>query len=260
MKKNRLLELWSDGQPVINGWLSIGNSFTAEIMASQGYDSMVIDAQHGLLDYADSVGMMQAMRASGTVPIVRVPWLAPDAVMRALDAGAYGILCPMINTREQAEELVSYMRYPPQGGRSFGPVRALFSAGADYAREANNEVFCMAMIETAEAMTNLEDICATPGLDAVYIGPADLSIGMTDGRLPPGVDIEEQEMINAFKTILAAAHKAGIKAGLHCAAPEYAARAVEWGFDFVTLMNDVKLLAAASGASVSRTRELLGKT
>ncbi len=258
MTPNKLKLLWRDGKPAINGWLSIGNSFSAEIMATQGYDSLVIDMQHGLLDYAESVTMMQAIHSSGAVPIIRVPWLDPVHIMKALDAGAYGILCPMISNREQAEQLVSCMRYPPQGNRSFGPIRAAFSAGADYASEANNEVFCLAMIETAEGMANLKDIVSTPGLDGVYIGPADLALALSNGALAPGFDREEPEMIENYKTILAAAHDAGIKACMHCGSPDYAKRAVDWGFDFVTLLNDARLLAASAGASVARARELIG--
>lgn len=260
MIENKVKQLWQQGKPVINGWLSIGNAFSAEIVAAQGYDSMVIDMQHGLLDYTQAVQMMQAIRSSGTVPIVRVPWLDPAQIMKSLDAGAYGILCPMINNREEAEMLVSCMRYPPDGARSFGPVRAIYSAGDNYVKEANSQVICLAMIETAEGMKNLKEIVSTPGLDAVYIGPADLGLGITDGRLEPVIDREEPEMIEAFKTILAAAHDAGIKAGMHCGAPEYAKLSVDWGFDFVSLMNDARMLTAAAAQSAGQTRELLGRS
>ena len=118
MKQNSIKQLWKHNKPVINGWLSIANAFTAEIMAEQGYDSLTIDLQHGIVDYQAAVGMLQAMRASDVTPLARVPWLDPAAIMKALDAGAYGVICPMINTRAQAEELVSYMRYPPVGTRS----------------------------------------------------------------------------------------------------------------------------------------------
>jgi len=201
--------------------------------------------------------MLQAMRASGVTPLARVPWLDPAAIMKALDAGAYGIICPMVNNRAQAQELVSYMRYPPRGTRSFGPTRANFSAGSDYPSHANDEVICLAMIETAEAMHNLDEIVSTPGLDGVYIGPADLSIGISDGRLPPGFDREEPEMVEAIKKILTAAHAAGIAAGLHCGSPAYAAKAIGWGFNLTTLNNDVRLLAGAAAASVNETRQLL---
>lgn len=257
MKPNSIKQLWKHSKPAINGWLSIANAFTAEIMAEQGYDSITIDLQHGIVDYQAAVGMLQAMRASEVTLLARVPWLDPAAIMKVLDAGAYGVICPMINTRAQAEELVSYMRYPPLGTRSFGPTRANFSAGADYGREANENVICFAMIETAEALRNVGEIAATPGLDGLYIGPADLTLGLTGTRYPTGFDREEPELIEAIQRILSAAHDAGIRAALHCGSPAYAAKAVGWGFDLVTISNDVRLLAGAAGASVAAVRKLL---
>lgn len=260
MRKNRLRKLWDAGKPVINGWLSIPNAFSAEIMAAQGYDSLTIDAQHGVIDYADMVGMLQGMRATPVTPIVRVPWNEPAAIMKALDAGAYGIICPMVNTRAQAEALVDCMRYPPRGGRSFGPTRAQFAAGGNYAAEANDEVFCLAMIETQEAMDNLDEIVTTPGLDGVYIGPADLSLGLSNGKLAPGFDRQEPEMIAAKKTILEKAKGAGILAALHCGSPEYAAKAIDWGFHMTTIGSDARLMASAAESSVKQVHGLLGST
>jgi 4-hydroxy-2-oxoheptanedioate aldolase len=258
MIKNGIKRLWADGKPVLNGWLSIANSFSAEIMAAQGYDSVTIDMQHGIVGYDGAVPMLQAMRASGVTPMVRVPWLDPADIMKALDAGAYGVVCPMINTRAEAEQLVSYVRYPPHGVRSFGPSRALFSAGAGYANEADDEMVCLAMIETAQAFDNLEDILATPGLDGVYIGPADLTLGLQGRKYAPGFDRREPEMIDAIKHILDRAHKAGKRAALHNGTADYAAEAVGWGFDLVTVSNDVRLLAGAAEASVKKFRELTG--
>jgi len=257
MIKNQLKALWQGGKPAINGWLAIPSAFSAEVMAAQGFDSVTVDIQHGIIDYPDAVPMFQAMRASGVVPLARVPWLDPGAIMKVMDAGAYGVICPMVNSRAEAERLVSYMRYAPVGTRSFGPTRANFSAGGGYATEANDEILCIAMIETAEAMENLDEIVSTPGLDGVYIGPADLTLALGQGRLAPGFDREEPELVAAIRRILAAAKGAGIRAGLHCGAPEYAAKAIGWGFDLVTLSNDVRLLAAAAAAAVSRTRALL---
>lgn len=244
---------------MLNGWLSIPNAFTAEIMAEQGYDAISIDLQHGLVDYQTAVAMFQAMRTSGVALMARVPWLEPGIIMKMLDAGAYGVICPMINTREEAERLVSYVRYPPTGTRSFGPSRAVISAGADYGVKADATVVCFAMIETAEAFANLDEIVATPGLDGVYVGPADLTLGLTGMRHPIGFDREEPEMVDAIKRILAAAKRAGIKAALHCGTPGYAAKAVGWGFDLVTLTNDVRLLAAAAAASIAATRAGIGQ-
>ena len=165
----------------------------------------------------------------------------------------------MINTAEEAERLVCYMRYPPHGVRSFGPTRANFSAGADYGQHADSEVLCFAMIETAEALANVESIATTRGLDGLYIGPADLTLGLTGRKYPTGFDREEPEMLDAIQRILEAAHKAGIRVGLHCGAPAYAAKAVGWGFDLVTISNDVRLLAGAAGASVAAARKAIGE-
>lgn len=258
MIPNRLHAIWAEGRTSVNGWLSIGNSFTAEIMAAQGYDSLTVDIQHGALDYSHMLPMFQAIRASGAMPMARVPWNDPGIVMKALDAGAYGIICPMVNSAEEAARFAACLRYPPDGQRSFGPTRVAFAAGAGYAQEANANMLGIAMIETAEAMANLDAIAATPGVDALYIGPADLTLSLTNGRLPPGFDREEPEMIEAIRSILAAARRHGKRAGLHCGTPDYAARAAGWGFDLVTVSGDARLLAAAAGASIERVRALLG--
>jgi 4-hydroxy-2-oxoheptanedioate aldolase len=259
MIPNKLKRLWADGKPTLNGWCSIGNPFTAEIMAAQGYDSVTIDVQHGALDYAAALPMLQAMGASGVVPLARVPWLEPGIIMKVLDAGAYGVICPMVSTPEQAAEFVGYMRYPPLGQRSFGPTRVAFAAGADYWPEADSELLAFAMIETVEGMANLDAIAATPGLDGLYVGPADLTLGLAQGRLAPGFDREEPEMIAALRQILAAAKTNGIRAALHCGTPEYAARAIGWGFDMTTVSGDSRLLAGAAAASVATFRQLVGR-
>ncbi|MBY5610483.1 2,4-dihydroxyhept-2-ene-1,7-dioic acid aldolase [Rhizobium leguminosarum] len=259
MIKNKLKEIWAEGRPSINGWLSIGNAFTAEIMAAQGYDSVSIDIQHGALDYNSVLPMFQAMRASGVVPMARVPWLEPGIIMKVLDAGAYGVICPMVNTAAQAAEFVSYLRYPPHGQRSFGPTRVSFAAGPNYAGEANEEILAFAMVETKQAMENLDAIAATPGLDGIYVGPADLTFSLTDGRLAPAFDREEPEMIEALQRIVAACKKNRIRAALHCGTPEYAARAIQWGFDMTTVSGDTRLLAAAAAASVTKFRDLVGQ-
>jgi len=248
---NPLRQHWAAGQPVVNAWLSIPNNFTAEILANQRYNCLTIDMQHGLIDYQAMLGMLQAIHRRGPAALVRVPWLDPAYVMKALDAGAHGVICPMIETRDQAEQLVRFMRYPPQGQRSFGPTRARLVMGADYAATANAEVLCLAMIETRRGMDNLHDIVTTPGLDAVYIGPADLTLGLTGDRYRFGQDRTEPEMIEAFRTILEAAHAAGIKAGLHCATSGYAVQALEWGFDMVTFATDAALLRDGASASLA---------
>src|SRR5262249_8577474 len=160
------------------GWLSVSHGFTAEVMARQGFDALCVDMQHGLTDLNSLWPMLQAISQTETVPVVRVPWNEPAVIMRALDMGAYAIIVPLINTAEEAAAAVSACRYPPVGSRSSGPLRAALYGGANYQAEANGEIVVLAMIETKEGLANLESICATPGLDGIYIGPADLSYAL----------------------------------------------------------------------------------
>ncbi len=259
MHRNALKALWAADRPALNGWCSIGNPFTAEIMAAQGYDSVTIDMQHGALDYAAVLPMMQAMKASGAVLMARAPWLDAGAIMKLLDAGAQGIICPMINNRAEAEEFVSYMRYPPLGRRSFGPTRAAFAMPGYTVGSTNAEVLALAMIETADGVENLDAIAATPGLDGIYVGPADLTLGTQNGRLAPGMDREEPEMIAIIRRIAEVCRANGIVACLHCGTPEYAAKAISWGYMLTTVGGDVGHLARAAGASVAAWRAATGR-
>ena len=243
MRENRLRTLWKNDQTAINGWLAIPNSFSAEVMAHQGWDTLTIDMQHGVIDYAALVPMLQAISTTATVPIVRVPWLEPGIVMKALDAGAYGIICPMVNTREEAQRLVAYTNYAPKGTRSFGPVRATLYGGADYAQRANDTVVRFAMIETAQALDNLDDILSVEGLDAIYIGPSDLSLAL---GCRPVFDDVDPPVAQAIDHIVARAKAHGVVAGIHNGVPEVAKARVAKGFRFVTLGSDARMLAAGS--------------
>jgi 4-hydroxy-2-oxoheptanedioate aldolase len=253
----RIKGLWNSGQAIVCGWLLLPDSLTAEIMANQGYDIVTIDLQHGLIDYQTAVSMLQAMNGSSTVPFARVPWLDPAIIMKLLDAGILGIICPMTNTADEARRLASYVRYPPVGERSFGPARAGFIVDPDYGGKANDMVKCLAMIETAEGYRNVEEIVQVDGIDGVYIGPIDLTLGLYGNDLPIGIDREEPEMIEAIKKILNSAHAAGKKAGIHCGTPEYAARMTDLGFDMVALSTDLSLFSAASKSSLEATRRLM---
>ncbi|MDR7093177.1 HpcH/HpaI aldolase family protein [Hydrogenophaga laconesensis] len=243
MRPNRLREIWARGGAVANGWLAIPNSFSAETMAHQGWDSLTVDLQHGVVDYQAMVTMLQAISTTDTVPVVRVPWLEPGILMKALDAGAYGVICPMVNTRADAEKLVAYTHYAPRGTRSFGPVRALLYGGADYPKHANDTIVTFAMIETAQALENLDDIMSTPGLDAIYIGPSDLSLAL---GCNPTFDDLDPKAAQAVEHILARAKAHGLVAGIHNGSPEAAARRIAMGFQFVTISSDARLIAAGS--------------
>jgi 4-hydroxy-2-oxoheptanedioate aldolase len=243
MRENRLRSIWKGGGAAVNGWLAIANSFSAETMAHQGWDTLTIDLQHGVVDYQAMVTMLQAISTTATVPVVRVPWLEPGIVMKTLDAGAYAVICPMVNTREDAQRLVAYTNYAPRGTRSFGPVRAQLYGGADYFQHANDTVVRFAMIETAQALDNLDAILSVEGIDAIYIGPSDLSISL---GCRPDFDNPEPKAAQAIEHILERAKAHGVVAGIHNGAPEAALARIAKGFQFVTVASDARLLAAGS--------------
>lgn len=237
MRANRLREVWAEGRPVINVWCNIGSAFMAEALAGQGWDALTVDTQHGLIGYEDMVAMLQAISATPVTPLVRVSWNNPGEIMRALDAGAYGVICPMINNRAEAEAFVGACRYPPLGGRSFGPIRAALVAGAGYAEEANDQLLAFAMIETAEGLGKVDEIVATPGLDGIYIGPSDLSLSL-GGK--PAQDNQDPMILAAFDRILASAHAADRKVGVHTQSVAYSQQMIERGFDLVTVGADIR--------------------
>jgi 4-hydroxy-2-oxoheptanedioate aldolase len=251
MRENRLRSIWKSGGAAVNGWLAIPDGFAAETMAHQGWDTLTIDVQHGLIDYAAMVTMLQAISTTATVPVVRVPWLEPGILMKALDAGAYAVICPMVNTREDAQKLVAYTHYAPRGTRSFGPTRALLYGGADYFQHANDSIVTFAMIETAQALENLDAILSVEGLDAVYIGPSDLSISL---GCTPAFDELEPKAAQAVEHVLARAKAHGIVAGIHNGTPEAALGRIARGFQFVTVGSDARLLAAGSQQILSKMR------
>ncbi len=255
MKENRLRTLWKADRTAVNGWLAVPNAFSAEVMAHQGWDTLTIDLQHGVIDYQAMVGMLQAIGTTPTVPIVRVPWLEPGILMKALDAGAYGVICPMVNTREDAQRLVAYTSYAPRGTRSFGPVRALMVGGADYPQHANHTIVRFAMIETAQALDNLDDILSVEGLDAIYIGPSDLSLSL---GCRPVFDDVDPKAAEAIAHILARAKAHGLQAGIHNGVPSGALARSAMGFRFVTVSSDARLLAAGSQQILAEMRKAPG--
>ena len=254
MRPNRLRTIWKSGDAAVNGWLAIPNGFSAETMAHQGWDTLTIDLQHGVVDYQAMVGMLQAISTTPTVPIVRVPWLEPGILMKTLDAGAYGVICPMVNTREDAQKLVAWTHYAPRGTRSFGPVRALLYGGADYPQHANDTIVTFAMIETAKAVDNLDDILSVEGLDAIYIGPSDLSLAL---GCRPVFDDVDPKAAQAIDHILARAKAHGVVAGIHNGNPEGALARIAKGFQFVTVSSDARLMAAGAQQVLAKMRATL---
>ena len=251
MRANIVKQRWQAGEACVNGWCAIPNSFSAELMAHSGWDSLTIDLQHGMADYQTAVTMLQAISTTDVPPLARVPWLEPGIIQRMLDAGSMGIICPMINSADEAEKFVGACKYTPLGYRSSGPVRAAIYAGADYIANANDEILAIAMIETMEAIENLDAILSTPGLDGVYIGPTDLAL--TIGK-PPVLDPTDADVVANIEKIIDAANAKGLGAGIHCGSPEYAAKMIARGAKLVTIGSDGRLLQSAAQAAVAKCK------
>ncbi|MGI9522679.1 MAG: HpcH/HpaI aldolase family protein [Hyphomicrobiaceae bacterium] len=251
MKPNKLRSAWKSGANTINGWLGLPNTMSAEVVARAGFDSVTIDMQHGCVPFESVVPMFQAICNTDAVPMIRVPWNEPGIIMRVLDAGAYGVICPMINTVEEARALVSACRYPPLGARSNGPFRASFYAGSDYVKHANDEILVFAMIETETAISNLQEILKVEGLDGVYVGPADLGLSLgEEATLAP----TSQKVLDGIKKIADLTNAAGLIPGIHCDRPETILTRYKTGYRYATLLNDTRLLAAACQNGVNAVR------
>jgi len=245
MRKNRVKEIWESGGAVLNGWCSIPSSFSAEVMAHQGFDSITIDMQHGVVDYQVALTMLQAISTTDVTPMARVPWNDPGRLMKILDAGAFGVICPMINTREDAEAFVGACKYPPMGFRSFGPIRAKYYAGGsshgggDYHVDANEHTLAIAQIETRQAIENLDEILSVPGLGGVYVGPSDLAMALGS---EPRKGQSDPDVIEARNFILETCKRHGIPAGIHTNSTEVAVNMIKQGFQLASLQSDDRFL------------------
>lgn len=234
----------------LGAWISLREPIAAEVASRAGYDYVCVDMQHGLADY-DMMGRMLAATALGTsLPIVRVPWNEPGAISRALDAGALGLIVPMVNTAEEAAAVVAAAKYPPVGARSHGPLAARIRFGDDYVAQANRIVSVIPMIETAEAVENVEAIASVPGVDGLYIGPADLSISL---GLAPAGDQDDRRFIDALERTVAACRQTGILPGIHASA-ELAAKRRGQGFRFITVGFDFGPMSAGLSSALRAAR------
>jgi 4-hydroxy-2-oxoheptanedioate aldolase len=249
MRPNTVKRNLLAGKPQIGGWLNIPSSLTAEVMAHQGFDWLCVDTQHGAIDFATAFPMLQAISTTDTMPFVRVPWNEPSIIMKYLDAGAYGIIVPMIETKEDAERAVWAMRYPPAGMRSSGPFRATIYGGSDYQANANDELLLAVMIETAKAIENLDAIASVPGVDALYIGPSDLSQAL---GLGPRYDADNPKHAETVTKIREACERHGKIPGVHTGGATLSSRYIREGFKMVLLTSD------GAGVASGAQRELSG--
>jgi 4-hydroxy-2-oxoheptanedioate aldolase len=254
MRENTAKARWKSGEVTVGGWLSIPSPFVAEVMAHQGFDWVTIDMQHGLIDYQVAVTMLQAISTTPTIPFVRVPWNEFGIIGKMLDAGAYGIIIPMVNSVEEAKAAVAACRYYPEGSRSFGPIRAGYYGGPDYFANANREIAVIPMIETQRALDNLDDILSVPGIDAVYVGPADLSI--TLGQQPA---MNNEGAFEAARIRIAeTCRRHGVTPGIHANAGLTAKHAAA-GYQMITISGDVGAIAAAASRDLQAARDAAPK-
>lgn len=257
MRKNTLKEIWARGGAVVNGWCSIPSSFSAEIMAHQGFDSICIDMQHGAVGYQIAVTMLQAISTTPVIPLTRVPWNDPGRLMKILDAGSYGVICPMINTPDQAADLVRACKYPPTGIRSFGPIRAKYYAGGgthgggDYHEFANEETLVIPQIETREAISNLDEILQVPGIGAIYVGPSDLAMALGS---QPRAGQKDPAVVEARSTIVESCKRHGIPAGIHTPSSAVAMEMIQQGFQLTTIASDDRFLMTKAKEEITAIR------
>ena len=258
MRSNKIKAMWREGKPAAAGWLSTGNTYLAEAMAHAGYDAVIIDMQHGMSVTTDkAIACLQAISTTDTVPMVRLPWNDPQVIQFVLDAGAYGVIVPLVNTYDDAVAAGRASRYPPVGDRSFGANRARFYAGADYAEHANEEIIVLVMIETLQAVENLEQIAKAPGIDGFYIGPSDLAVSM---GLSPGPDaFKNPDHLAACQRVLDVANASGMVPCHHSAGPADAARLFAQGFKLSQIGSDILMVTNSAASALQTLAEERGK-
>ncbi len=256
MRPNKIRELWQAGKPVVTGWCTTPDPYTTEAMTRAGFDALILDMQHGMTIGPDRAGVwLQIVGQSDAAPIVRIPWNEPAYAQWVLDAGAMGVIVPMINTVEDARKAIGACKYPPIGYRSNGPTRARFF-GTDYFARANEETLCLLMMETVEGIENMEQIAQLPGCDGFYIGPTDLAVAM---GLPPTMDCKDPQHVALVQKVIDTAKKHGKNAGIHVTGPEEGLRRWKQGFNLNPICVDIQVLIAGIKRNVADFREGLNK-
>ena len=242
---------WSAGEIAWAGWLVSDSPAAAGALANAGFDAVVTDLQHGSATLNELRGIVAAIEGTPAVPFARTAWNDPAELMRVLDLGVRGVICPMVGSRREAEAFVRACRYPPDGTRSYGPIHAPFGAGYEQARTANEQVLLFAMIETADGLANLDEIAATAGLDGLFVGPADLSLAL---GLSSCANLADPELVKYLDDIRDAAERHGLVPGIHAPVVEHAAEMAARGFRFVSCAVDIDLLGEGAAAALRAVR------
>lgn len=244
MKNNRLLDLFRNRQSAIAGWMSFDSAYAAELAGSSGFDAVVVDCQHGMAGHAQMLAMLQALSHTVAVPMVRVSQNNLAEINRALDAGAYGVICPLVNSPADALSFGRACRYPIdgiEGDRSFGPARGLLVGGSDYPQHANSQILALAMIETRAGLDVVEEIAAVSQIDGLFVGPSDLGISL---GLGPGASHEHPMLADAIGRIQRAADACGKVTGIWCNSADMAKTMLDKGLNLVVPGHDAIWLKA----------------
>ncbi len=251
MRVNMVKQKLQRGEPSIGTWVSTGDPLVAEILAHAGFDWLTVDMEHNAIDMRDLMGCFQAIATTDTVPFVRVPWNDPQVLKRVLDVGAYGVVVPNIKNPEEAERAVQACRYPPEGFRGMGTLRGRLYGGPDYFEKANQEIAVILMIEDAEAIRRIEDICNVPGIDSLFIGPNDLASSL---GVPLGLDNPHPDHKAAVRQVLETGKRFNLPVGIHCASPDEVNRRIEEGFQWISIVSDARFLAAGAQSALEQIR------
>ncbi len=248
MRTNNLKNLASQNTAAINGWLSSDSSYVAEVLGHSGYDAVTVDLQHGQFGIDSVPKLLQAISATPAMPWVRSSGNDLSEINKLLDMGAYGIICPMIETVEQAEELVNATRYAPVGKRSFGPARGLLYGGTDYLEHANDNILVLAMIETPLGLKNAEQILQVPGLDGIYIGPNDLALSL---GISPTLSWVDTDLKNHLPYLIKLCKQYNKYSGIFCSDVSMATAMRSYGASLVTPGNDIQMLRTEASQRIS---------
>ena len=252
MRPNTVKRQLRAGEPSLGTWLSLGSPLAAEQLTQAGFDWLNIEQEHAAVDATLTQYILQAISLGQTVPMVRVPWNSPDWIKRALDAGAYGVVVPMVNSREEAELAVKACKYPPEGIRSVGGIRTRLYGGPDYVQHANEEIAVIVQIEHIDAVRRARDILSVPGIDAYFVGPNDLCLSM---GLPPSLEPDFPEFWEALDSVKRSARECGVAPGIHVATPQRAGQMIDQGYQFISIASDAAFMATAAASAMKQIRE-----
>lgn len=257
MRENRVKTIWKNGGIVLAGGVNLDSPYLAELIAHQGFDAIIVDTQHAPLDYKGMLANLQAISTTPAIPIVRVGWNHPPLIMQVLDAGAYGVICPMVNSRADCEAFVSACYYAPKGYRSWGPIRGTLYGGPDYFERANDTILPMIQIETIQAVERLDEILSVPGLGGIYFGPGDMSITL---GLHPQKSYGDPKLLEVVEKTMKACRKHNVLAGIMTPNAQFAKQAIGWGAQLVTPGSDIGFVRTGAQTALAEFRSFAPAT